>query len=72
MLEIIGELGSAIPWIYRGWFIILFKNYRQECIREWKNTSIANKIFDILMSLGFMVAEFVLIYYAYLYFWVSD
>ncbi len=42
MLEIIGELGSAIPWIYRGWFIMLFKNYRQECIREWKNTSIAN------------------------------
>jgi hypothetical protein len=67
MLDIIGESYSSLPWLYRGWAILFSKKYRRDSILQWKKTNIVNKIFDPLISLAFMVAEMVLIYYAYIH-----
>jgi len=44
---------------------MFYKKYRKDSILEWKNSNLINKIFDPLMSFVFMVAELLLIYYAY-------
>jgi len=63
VFDIIGELWSATPWIYRVWGWIFIKNYRIECFREYSHQSALSKYFDIFMSVAFFITESIIIFY---------
>jgi hypothetical protein len=67
ILDVIGELGSSFPWIYRGWIFLFSEGYRDSRKKEWKRKGSWYKAIDILLSLSFIVLELMLIYLAWGY-----
>lgn len=68
MLDFLGELGTLPAWFYRGWAFLLFKDYRDERKYNWKKRGLIYKIFDIGISLIFMIIELLLLYATLKYF----
>ena len=65
ILDIIGEINNALPWLYRGWAFLLSRKYREKCLREWKTKNLFSVVIDIVLSLATMLAEGVLAYFLY-------
>lgn len=63
MLDILGELGSAPAWFYRGWAFLFSKSYRQSLKIEYRKMSLFFKFFDFLFSLIFFIGEIGFIIY---------
>ena len=64
LIEFIGEVNSSFPWLYRGWAFLFFNSYRKQCIADWHGRFFYS-IFDILMSLIFMLLECWLTYFVW-------
>lgn len=65
MLDFLSEIGSSVPWIYRGWLLLLSSEYRKVLQQRWKSKSKIYKYFDIFLSCLFVILEIVLIYQIY-------
>ncbi len=61
MFDLLGELGSIFPWLYRGWAYMFSANYRKLRHEEWKSRGVYFKLFDIFFSVLFITAELLLI-----------
>lgn len=57
MLDILAELGSTPPWIYRGWGYIFSSTYRDTVKNEYRKISRPFKVLDIILSASLFVAE---------------
>jgi hypothetical protein len=57
MLDFISELGSSVPWIYRGWIFLASNSYREETQLRWRIKGGYYKAFDVCASTAFMLAE---------------
>ena len=65
MIDIIGEIGSVLPWIYRGWLFLLLPRYRSNRHEAWNTHNKWYKWIDITASVIFVIFEiFLLITYA--------
>jgi hypothetical protein len=59
LIEMIGELGTLDPWLYRGWLYLLSSRYRSARHDAWKNSGILYAAADIALSVVIMGAEIV-------------
>ena len=57
LFNFLGEIGGALPYLYRGWFWLLSTKYRKKVQREYSRHSNLYKGFDILMSVLFFSLE---------------
>ncbi len=62
IFDVISEIGTAIPYLYRIWGLLLSSSYRKKVLIEYNQCSKMSVVFDISMSLLFFTAELVLIY----------
>jgi hypothetical protein len=62
MFDFIFEIGSSLPWIYRGWLLALSSNYRGTMRQIWRSKSLMYKVLDIGVSFLFVAIEIVLAY----------
>ena len=58
--EILGEIGTLDPWLYRGWRYLLSRKYRAHRHEDWRSSSIAYVVWDVFASVAVMVIECVL------------
>jgi hypothetical protein len=63
IFDILGELGSAPPWLYRAWGILLSKSYREATSRQYSKMSPFFRVLDILLSFACFAGEIVLLVY---------
>ena len=68
LIELIGEVGSSFPYLYRVWGCILVPSYRRRVFYEYKVKSKFWFAFDVFMSLLFFVLELWLVVYVLGYF----
>ena len=62
MFDFLFEMGSSFPWIYRGWVYMISATYRGTVEQEWLRRGRAYKVFDISLSIIFMVLEMFLLF----------
>ena len=62
IVEIFGEVGSGLPWLYSGWLLLFSKTYRQRVSNRFRNQALPI-ISYWLMSLIFCAVEVVLLIY---------
>ena len=62
-LEILGEIGSAPPWLYRVWGYMFSRNYRDTTRIEYSNMLPAFRVIDAALSITLFLAEIALIIY---------
>lgn len=63
MIELLSNLGSSFPWIYRGWLYVFSSQYRESMRLRWYSMNKVYAFFDKLLSAIFMLAEVVLFVY---------
>jgi len=63
IFDILGELGSGPPWLYRGWGFLLSESYRDSVKSQYSKMSSFFIVVDILLSLACFAGEIVLIVY---------
>ena len=71
MLDILGEISSAPPWLYRGWAYLFSKTYRSDVKLEYKKMSPLLRPFDFIFSFSFFIGELGAIFYS-LYWLVNN
>ncbi len=62
MFDVLGELGSSLPWLYRGWLCLFSSNYRNSRIYEWNKHGLWYKWLDIILSSTFIISEILFLY----------
>jgi hypothetical protein len=62
MFDILGELGSSFPWIYRGWVYLLSSDYRNSRQNEWDRRGKLYRYIDISLSVVFILLEIIFPY----------
>ena len=62
LLDFLGEIGGALPYLYRGWFWLLSSKYRMKVKEEYTRHSNLYIGFDILMSVLFFGLECWILY----------
>jgi hypothetical protein len=60
VFDILGELGSAFPYIYRGWFWLLSSSYRKKLKSKFLREPKWRCYLDALLSTFFVIAEIAL------------
>jgi len=68
MLNSLGEISSAPPWLYRGWAYVFSKSYRLALRLEYKEMSPLLRPFDFIFSLIFFIGELGALFYALYWF----
>ena len=63
MFDFLFEIGSSVPWIYRSWIYIFSATYRSGMKQLWQKKGRIYRLFDILLSVTFMILEVVLFYW---------
>ena len=63
LLEILGEIGSAPPWLYRAWGYIFSRNYRETIRIEYSKMLPIFRVVDAVLSVALFLAEIALILY---------
>jgi hypothetical protein len=63
MLDDLAELGTASPWIYRGWVYLFSAQYRRDQNRRWRVSGLVVAALDILTTLGFFTVEVVFVWW---------
>lgn len=56
-LELFGELGTTLPFIYRGWAFILIPSYRKAVRLEFRRRHWLLNLIDLLLTLSVLAAE---------------
>jgi hypothetical protein len=62
VIDLLGEIGSSLPYLYRGWCWLLSGTYRNKVKDEYKRHSSIYIGFDISMSVLFFSMEVWAIY----------
>ena len=57
ILDFLGEIGGAFPYLYRGWFLVFSKKYRKKVHGENQNQSTFSTFIDYSLSILFMGVE---------------
>ena len=63
LLEILGEIGSAPPWLYRVWGYMFSRNYRVATRNEYSKMLPVFRVVDAAVSIALFLAEIALIIY---------
>ena len=59
LIDLIAELGTLDPWLYRGWLYLLSPRYRSARHDAWKSSGLAYAIGDVILSVTIMLAEII-------------
>jgi hypothetical protein len=57
VLDLLGELGTLDPWLYRGWAYLFSGSYRESAHSRWRKGSRLAAFADIFLSLAVMGFE---------------
>jgi hypothetical protein len=63
VFDFLFEVTSSVPWIYRGWLLMLSQDYRFNMNLIWKKKNRLYKAIDILGSLLFVILEVTFVVY---------
>jgi hypothetical protein len=63
IFDILGELGSGAPWLYRVWGVVFSKTYRESVRSEYKKMAPFFRAIDITLSALCFVGEVILLIY---------
>ena len=57
MFAFLGEIGSSVPWFYRGALYLISSAYRTQMRDVWRRGAKAYVVFDVVMTTLFLAAE---------------